>query len=263
MEHPTKLGPVVAGAQQRPKHDIARVDLERQQRILDRLVKAEACNHCPEVSTGTHKRGHHCELLPVHEGHDAVGGALSHLHKEREANQNCQSHVPRLRIVHLSEAEQEDSFEEECQELSPNAAAEAEVLVANIAANASKGSCKKVHQAEGTRQGAGITCIHLEVRPKMRSQLIVHCEFGAETCGILEDHDHDSNVAQHLDIVPHRRLLCLAGHGRIVVACRRHIPAHELHADGTNHEHDRRHHHGDAPSDIWLHPGCDHRIEKY
>ena len=42
----------------------------------------------------------------------------------------------------------------------------------------------------------------------------------AETRGILEDHDHDANVAQHLDIVPHRRLLCLAGHGRIVVACR-------------------------------------------
>ena len=64
VKHPTHLGPVVAWAQQGPKHDIARMDLERQQGILDRLVKAEACNHCPEVSTGTHKRGHHCKLLP-------------------------------------------------------------------------------------------------------------------------------------------------------------------------------------------------------
>ena len=45
--------------------NIARMDLERQQGILDRLVKAEACNHCPEVSTSTHKSGHHSELLPV------------------------------------------------------------------------------------------------------------------------------------------------------------------------------------------------------
>ena len=64
VKHPTHLGPVVARAQQRPKHYIARMDLERQQSILDRLVKAEACNHGPEVSTRTHKRGHHCELLP-------------------------------------------------------------------------------------------------------------------------------------------------------------------------------------------------------
>ena len=27
VEHPTHLGPVVAGAQQRPKHDVARMDL--------------------------------------------------------------------------------------------------------------------------------------------------------------------------------------------------------------------------------------------
>ena len=64
-EHPTSLGPVVARAQESPKHNIARMDLERQQGILDRLVKAEACNHCPEVSTSTHKSGHHSELLPV------------------------------------------------------------------------------------------------------------------------------------------------------------------------------------------------------
>ena len=42
---------------------------------------------------------------PVHKRHDAVGGAFSHLHKEREADQDCQGHIPRLGVVHVAEAE--------------------------------------------------------------------------------------------------------------------------------------------------------------
>ena len=81
----------------------------------------------------------------------------------------------------------------------------------------------------------GITCIQPEVCPRMLNQMLVLCELCANTRITLEDHVHNANVQQHVDIVPHRRPLCIAYHGRIVVVCRKHIPAPELHADGTNH----------------------------
>ena len=81
----------------------------------------------------------------------------------------------------------------------------------------------------------GITCIQPEVCPRMLTQMLVACELCAKPRITLKDHVHNANVQQHVDIVPHRRPLCIAYHGRIVVVCRRHIPAHELYADGTNH----------------------------
>ena len=103
----------------------------------------------------------------------------------------------------------------------------------------------------------------LEVCPKMPNQMLVLGELCAKPRRILDDHDHNANVPQHVDIVPHRGPWCIACHGRIVVACCRHIPAHEPHADGTNHEHDSWHHHRDMPSGIRLHSGSHHRTEKY
>ena len=37
----------------------------------------------------------------------------------------------------------------------------------------------------------------------------------------------------------------------------------ELHADGTNHEHDGRHDHGHSPGHVWLHARANHWVEEH
>ena len=76
---------------------------------------------------------------PVHERHNAVAGSLRHLHKNGEAHQDCQGHVPWLRVVHQAEAEEEDCFKEEGQELRPDAAAESHVLEEDVACDSTQG----------------------------------------------------------------------------------------------------------------------------
>ena len=100
-------------------------------------------------------------------------GALGHLDEQREANQYRKGHIPRLAVIHISESEQEDRFEEQRQELGPDAAAEAEKLVHEVAGDPAQGSSKKVHETERSSQRRCITSCHLEVGPEMDRQLVV------------------------------------------------------------------------------------------
>mmetsp|Transcript_62781 Transcript_62781/g.140089 ORF Transcript_62781/g.140089 Transcript_62781/m.140089 type:complete len:299 (+) Transcript_62781:551-1447(+) len=237
--------------------------LERQQGILDRLVEAEPRDHRAKVSTRAHQSGHDGELLAIHERNDAVARAFSHLHKEREAHQHRKGDIPRLGVVHVPEAKQEDCLKEKGQELGPNAAAEAEELEHDVTADAAQGTCEEVHEAEGARQSGSIPRIHLEVSPEMCRQLVVHGELCSETCGVLEDHDDHTGILQHLHIVPHRGLLGLASDGNIESLGRGRVPAQELHASGTDQEHHRRHNHGHAPGSVWLNPTFNHGVEQH
>ena len=99
--------------------------------------------------------------------------ALGHLDEQREANQYRKGHIPRLAVVHVAESEQEDRFEEQREELGPDAAAEPEELVHEVAGDPAQGSSEEVHEAESSSQRRCITGCHLEVGPEMDRQLIV------------------------------------------------------------------------------------------
>jgi len=63
--------------------------------------------------------GDNGQLLPVHEGHDAIAGPLCHLHEDGKKDQHSQRCVPGLLVVHQTEAKEEDCLEKERQELRP------------------------------------------------------------------------------------------------------------------------------------------------
>ena len=99
--------------------------------------------------------------------------ALRHLDEQREANQHREGHIPRLAVIHVAESEQEDRFEEQGQELGPDAAAESKEPVHEVTGDPTQGSSKEVHEAESSSQRRRITSRHLEVSSEMGRQLIV------------------------------------------------------------------------------------------
>merc|ERR1719168_70580 len=101
------------------------MNLEWKELVVDRLVEAKASDHRTEVATSADERRDDRKVLLVHEGHDAVAGTLCHLHKEREAQQHHQGHIPWLVVAYGPEGEEEDGLEEKCEELRPDAATEA------------------------------------------------------------------------------------------------------------------------------------------
>ena len=252
------LAPVVARRQQSPEHDVSGMDLEWKQWIINGPVEAEAGNDGSQVSACTHQSGHNRELLLVHERDNAVAGPFRHLDKKGEEDEHCQRNIPWLRVVHQAEAEQEDGLEEEGQELRPNAATEADILEQEVTGDSPQGPGKEVHQAKCSRQGRSICRSHLEVGPEVGRQLIVHRELSSEACRILHDHHQDSDILQDLNVVPQRRLLCLASHRYIETLGCGGVPAQELHADGANNKKDRRnnHHHPSCPSLLRWHWQC-------
>ena len=112
--------------------------------------------------------------------------ALGHLDEQRETNQHCQGHIPRLAVVHVAESEQEDRFEEQRKELRPDAPTESEELEHQVTGDPTQGSSKEVHEAESAGQRRCITSRHLEVGSEMGRQLIVpRFHFRATSAGNL------------------------------------------------------------------------------
>lgn len=185
MEHATMLLPVVARRQQGPKQHVRCMYLKMEQRVADGFVEGKTSNDSSQIPASTNKCRHHGQLLLFHERHNSVACALCHLDKQGEENKHCQCNVPWLGVVHQSEAEQEDCFKEQRQELRPNTASKTKVLEEDVTGNSSQRPGKEIHQAEGSGQRRGITCIHLEVSPEVRRQLVVHRQLCAEASGIL------------------------------------------------------------------------------
>ena len=99
--------------------------------------------------------------------------ALCHLDEQGEADQYCQGHIPGLAVIDVAKSEEEDRFEEERQELGPNASAEPEKLEHEVTGDPAQRSSEEVHQAEGSSQGRCVTGRHLEIGPEMGCQLVV------------------------------------------------------------------------------------------
>mmetsp|Transcript_41394 Transcript_41394/g.71746 ORF Transcript_41394/g.71746 Transcript_41394/m.71746 type:complete len:254 (-) Transcript_41394:146-907(-) len=249
-EHAALVRPVVAHTQERPEEHIAGMHLERKQRVngTQRLVEAPQCDHGAEIAACTDECRGACELLRIHERHDAVARALGHLDEEREDDDHKQGHPPWLGIVDASEGKQEHALQEQGYELRPQAAGEGELGEQTIAQDATQGSSKEIHQPKAARQCGCRAALHLEVDTEVRRKLCIHGQLCSEACRVLEDHDHNAGVLQALQVVPHRSLRCLTRHRHVEPLGGGRVPAKQLHDYRDDQEEHGRDEHGYTPS---------------
>mmetsp|Transcript_93851 Transcript_93851/g.238907 ORF Transcript_93851/g.238907 Transcript_93851/m.238907 type:complete len:214 (-) Transcript_93851:284-925(-) len=207
------------------------MDLERKQRLngTQRLVEAQQCDDGAEIAAGTDERRGACELLRIHERHDAVARTLGHLDEEREDDEHKQGHIPWMGIVDAREGKQEHALQEQGYELHPQAAGEGELGEQHIAQDASQGSSKEIHQPKAARQCGCRAAPHLEVDTEVRRKLCIHDQLRPQACRVLDDHDHIVWVLQALQVVPHRRLRCLSRRSHVEPLGRGRVPARLFH----------------------------------
>mmetsp|Transcript_52859 Transcript_52859/g.136490 ORF Transcript_52859/g.136490 Transcript_52859/m.136490 type:complete len:616 (+) Transcript_52859:153-2000(+) len=251
-EHAALVRPVVAHVQAGPEEHVEPVDLEGQQRVdgAQGLVEAPQRNDRSQVAAGTHQRRDHRQLLRDHEGHDAVAGALCHLHADGEADQHSQGHVPRLLIVHVGERKEHETLEEEREELGPKAAGEAELGEQSVTRDATQRAGEEVHEPEAPCQDGRIAALHLEVDAEVRGELGIHGQLRAEARRVLKDHHHHPDVLQALHVVPHgglRGLPSVCDREALRRGC---VPALRLYHGSASNEENRRNNHGHAPSQV-------------
>merc|ERR1719401_305237 len=121
-EHGPQVFPAHREHGQRPKEDIAGVQLERGQWILDVLVERPSGDDRAQGPAGTDHGRDDGQVLRDHVRHDAVAGALGHVHEDREDDKTHQGHRPATcRVVDATEKEEEDSLPEERDEVDPQA----------------------------------------------------------------------------------------------------------------------------------------------
>lgn len=101
VEHAALVRPVEHGREQRVHDHVHGVDLEGQECVdgPELLVEAPDGDDGAEVSSGSNQSRNAGQLLRDHERHDAVAGALGHLHEGGESDEHNESHVPLVRVV--------------------------------------------------------------------------------------------------------------------------------------------------------------------
>eukprot|EP00972_Heterocapsa_arctica_P106426 15678119-Heterocapsa_arctica.AAC.1 len=189
------LRPAEHGAQVVPAHEedgegreqhVGGVQLQGQQGIRDVLVERPRGDDRSGGASGAHNSGGDRQVLREHVRDNAIGGALGHVHKDREYGKHDDGRNPAHVRGHGAEAEEEGGLGQEREEVHPEAALHLPADVCPIRGNAAHGAREEVHCAEHHRQGPGGLEPDAEVVVEVRGQEVVHHKLTAEAGAVLE-----------------------------------------------------------------------------